>query len=44
MNYLSRTLLPIAATATIALSIPAIASATDYCVQTSCGGTNVNGF
>ena len=44
MNYLARTLLPIAATATIALSIPAVASATDYCVQTSCGGTNVNGL
>ena len=27
--------------ATIALSIPAMANATDYCVQTSCGGTNV---
>ena len=44
MNRLSHILLPIAATATIALSIPAVASATDYCVQTSCGGTNVDGL
>jgi hypothetical protein len=40
MNRLSRILAPVAATATIALSIPAMANATDYCVQTSCGGTN----
>jgi hypothetical protein len=44
MNRLSRILPPVAAMATIALSIPAVANATDYCVQTSCGGTNVNGF
>jgi len=44
MNCLSRTLLSIAATATIALSVPAVASATDYCIQTGCGGTNVNGL
>jgi hypothetical protein len=44
MNRLSRILPPVAAMATIALSIPAVASATDYCVQTSCGGTNVNGL
>ena len=42
MNRLTRILVPVAATATIALSIPAMANATDYCVQTSCGGTNVN--
>ena len=42
MNRLSRILVPVAAMATIALSIPAMANATDYCVQTSCGGTNVN--
>ena len=42
MNCLARILLPVAATGAIALSIPAVASATDYCVKTSCGGTNVN--
>ena len=42
MNRVSRIMLPIAAAATIALSLPAMANATDYCVQTSCAGTNVN--
>ena len=42
MNRLSRILVPGAAAATLALSIPAVASATDYCVGTSCGGTNVS--
>jgi hypothetical protein len=42
MSHLSRILVPVAAMATIALAIPAMANATDYCVQTSCGGTNVN--
>ncbi|MET0511622.1 MAG: hypothetical protein ABW135_08080 [Thermoleophilaceae bacterium] len=42
MNRLSRILVPVAAMATIALSIPTMANATDYCVQTSCGGTNLN--
>ena len=39
MNRLSRILVPGATAATLALSIPAVASATDYCVGTSCGGT-----
>ena len=42
MNSLSRMLLLVVATGAMALSIPAVASATDYCVLTSCGGTNVN--
>jgi len=42
MNRLSRILVPAAAAATLALSIPAVASATDYCVGASCGGTDVN--
>jgi hypothetical protein len=42
MNRLSRILVPAATAATLVLSIPAVASATDYCVGTSCGGTDVN--
>jgi hypothetical protein len=42
MNPLGRILLPAAATALVALALPAMASATDYCVHTSCGGTHVD--
>jgi hypothetical protein len=44
MNRLGRILMPATATAIVALALPAMASATDYCVQTSCGGTDVAGI
>ena len=42
MNRFGRILLPAIATALVALGLPAMASATDYCVHTTCGGTDVD--
>ena len=42
MNRFRRVLLLAITTALVTLAVPAMASATDYCVQTSCGGTDLN--
>jgi hypothetical protein len=42
MNRFGRILVPAIATALVALGLPAMASATDYCVHTTCGGTDVD--
>jgi hypothetical protein len=42
MKRIGRVLLPAAAALLLALAVPAMASANDYCVQASCPGTDVN--
>jgi hypothetical protein len=42
MNCIGRMLPPAIATALLALALPAIASANDYCVDASCPGTDVD--
>jgi len=42
MDRLGRILLPGATALLVALALPALASANDYCVQVSCPGTDVN--
>jgi hypothetical protein len=42
MKGIGRVLLPAATALLLALAVPAMASANDYCVQASCPGTDVN--